>query len=135
MKTRREIHSLDYSLCILMSLLDRVFRGRCEWWDISHGLNIEILDRQEDGSKDVLVHIYPVGWQKDEMIIVRCMNFGYNWWPFEGSVWSARLPDGLGYSFHFQTDDWPLYTLKSNDSRSELFLKESCPGWFENQPS
>ena len=134
MKTHHEIHSLDYSLCILISLLDRVFRGRCGWWDVSHGLNVEIIDRQDDLPKDVLVFIHPVGWQFDEVIEVRCMNTAYGWYPFEGTICSARLPDDLGFQFSFKTN-WLRYTLEGRDTSAKAFIQQACPSWFAEQPS
>lgn len=129
MNARREIHGLDYAICVLVSILDKVFRGRCDWWTVGRGLDIEILDRQDGPSKDVLVQIRPVGWRKDEYIVARCHWGGGEWYVFEGHVDSLRLPGDLGFQFGFQTN-WP-FTLKPLGDSAEHFLREAMPGWFK----
>lgn len=127
MKIRREIHSLDYAVCVAVSLLDRIFRGRCKRWDISHGLDLEIIDRQQgypDG--DVLVTIHPVGWEEGERIVLQCARFGREWEVLEGTVFSERLPKQLERRFSFKFNVWhfplPHHCIESRDTLAEKFL-------------
>ncbi|OHA90597.1 MAG: hypothetical protein A2665_02545 [Candidatus Zambryskibacteria bacterium RIFCSPHIGHO2_01_FULL_46_30] len=129
MKTvKREIHALDYMLCVLISLLDRIFRRRLDWWDISQGLNVEILDRQADVSRrDVLVRILPVGWAEDEWIAVRCMHERRGWVPFKGAVYSHRLPDRFPRIFNFETH-WPI-RIEGRGDEEKRYITEAVPEW------
>ena|SRR3989338_673793 len=125
---KREIHALDYTLCVLLSLLDRIFRRRLDWWDISRGLNVKILDRQADVSRDVHVLISPVGWADDEWIAVRCEYHSENgWMPFKGCVHSSRLPDTFNGSFNFKIVwVWP-FIIRGRYNEEKGYITEAVP--------
>lgn len=129
MKARREIHALDYAICMAMSALDIVFHRHCEWWRINKGFNIEIEDLRHTSSMDAYVHVRPVGWREDEYIVLRCRKF-YEWKAFEAFVFSSRLPKE--FSLGRFTCSIEYDKLIGRDTESEKFLRRVMPGWFKN---
>lgn len=137
MKRNREVHSLDYALCVLVSLLNRVFSFRCGnggWWNIHKGLNIKIRKTMvRNGTHSAIVCIRPVGWEDDEHIEVRCVQVGDDsddkWWPVEGVVCHPGLIGRFGHRrFRFETEP-NMLSLKTHGTLEEDFLKEECPEW------
>ena len=110
-----------------MSLLDRIFCRSLDWWNVSQGFDIEILERQADAQRDLLVRIRLVGWAEDEWISVRCMLEGRGWVPFKGTVYSHRLPNCFPRMFNFETC-WPTL-IEGRGSSERIFIAEAVPEW------
>lgn len=129
MDSYREVHSLDYALCVVVSLLNRVFFGHCKGWNVNNGLNIEICKTEvRGGIHHVNVCIRPVGWRDDEYIWVRSVKIRDDW-SFKGTVCHSNLMDYLGSRWFSFNVEYPMLSVEAIGTTEEDFLKKVCPEW------
>ncbi len=117
---KSEIGALEYAVCELMAILDRLLSRKIKKWQIGRGLDLNIS--MADGIiEPAFVNIHPVGWPKDAYIFCKFyqMRGTGGWIPEDVSIFNQQLfvPS---LSFKFNGSVQPFIVVSATDREREL---------------